>query len=103
MSDEMFPPAESSTPEAASSEPPPTEFPWTNTLVDILKGIYQFSDELVDETKAPRCIMLYADRLQVNWQASGVEGPAAQSVVEITFTARPVEPAQITLLPRPAY
>jgi hypothetical protein len=96
-------PAESSSPQASVSTPPPVEFPWTWTLVDVLKGVYQFSDELVDETKAPRCLMLYADRLQVNWQESGVEGPAAGSVIEISFTCRPVAPASITILPRPAY
>jgi hypothetical protein len=83
----------------SNGQPPPTEFPWTTQVSDLLKAIYAFSPELTDEAKAPRLIMMYADRLQVNWQLSGVEDPAAQSVVDISFSCRPVSPASIVINP----
>jgi hypothetical protein len=79
--------------------PPPTEFTWDTPVGDILKAVFQFSDELIDPAKAPRLIMMYADRLQVNWQLSGVEEPQAQSIVDITFSARPVAPGAIVINP----
>jgi hypothetical protein len=77
--------------------PPPTEFAWDTPLSEVLKAIYELSPELVDAAKAPRLIMMYADRLQVNWQLSGVEDPSAQSVIDIYFSARPVAPSSIVI------
>jgi hypothetical protein len=79
--------------------PPPVEFAWTTPVSDLLKAIYAFSPDLVDDARAPRLIMMYADRLQVNWQLSTVEDPAAQSVIDIYFSARPVAPATIVINP----
>ncbi len=81
------------------SQPPPTEFSWDTPVSELLKAIYAFSDELVDAANAPRLIMMFADRLQVNWQLSGVADPAAQSVIDIYFSCRPVAPATIVINP----
>jgi len=79
--------------------PPPREFTWDTPVGDILKSVYQFSDELVDPERAPRLIMMFADRLQVNWQLSGISDPESQSIVDIYFSARPVAPASILINP----
>jgi hypothetical protein len=77
--------------------PPPQELTWDSTLRDLLETTYTFSPELVDPDKVPRFLRLYADRWQVNWQLSGLEDPQAQTIVEITISARPVAPATILI------
>jgi hypothetical protein len=80
----------------SNGQPPPQELSWDSTLRDLLGTTYNFSSELVDPEKPPRFIRLYADRWQVNWQLSGIPDPQAQTIVEITISARPVAPATIT-------
>ena len=76
------------------NQPPPQEWTWDTTLRDFLLEIYHLSPQLTDN--APRCIRLYADRVQVNWQESGLEDGSEMTVIELAFTARPVKPAEIT-------
>lgn len=77
------------------NQPPPQEFTWDTTLKDFLQAIYVISPELVDN--APRCLRLYADRIQVNWQESGLTDGSEASVIELAFTCRPIPPASIVL------
>jgi hypothetical protein len=103
MSDEQPPPQEEPPPQDPSAAqpveqvppPPPQELTWDSTLRDFLEATYTFSPELVEPQKPPRFIRLYADRWQVNWQLSGIPDPEAQSIVDITISARPVAPATI--------
>jgi hypothetical protein len=78
-------------------ELPPQELTWDSTILDLLKNSYSFSDDLIDLSKPPRFIRLYADRWQVNWQESGVGEPENQTVVDLFITVRPIAPAEITI------
>jgi hypothetical protein len=77
--------------------PPPQELTWDSTLRDLLENTYSFSPELTDAAMPPRFLRLYADRWQVNWQLSGLEDPQAQSIMDITISARPVAPSTIVI------
>ena len=77
--------------------PPPQELSWDSTLMDLFSASYNFSDNLIDLTKPPRFIRMYADRWMVNWQESGVDEPANQTVIDLYITVRPVAPAEITI------
>jgi hypothetical protein len=77
------------------SQLPPEEFTWDTTLKDFLAAIYVLNPELVNNV--PRCLRLSADRIQVNWQQSGLTDGSEQSIIELAFTCRPVEPASIVL------
>ena len=79
--------------------PPPTEFTWDTPVSDVLKAIYAFGEELDLVNHPPRLIMMYADRLQCNWQLSGLPDPLNQSTIDIYFTCRPVAPATIVINP----
>jgi hypothetical protein len=81
----------------SNGQPPPQELTWDSTLRDLLENTYAFSPELTDSATPPRFIRMYADRWQVNWQLSGIADPQAQSIVDITITARPVAPATIVI------
>jgi hypothetical protein len=76
--------------------PPPQELTWDSSIKDLLSASLDFSDELIDPSKPPRFIRMYAERWQVNYQLSGVPEPEAQSIVDITLSARPVAPATIS-------
>jgi hypothetical protein len=76
---------------------PPQELTWDSTLRDLFSNSFNFSDDLIDPANPPRFIRMYADRWQINWQLSGLEDPAAQTIVDIYLTARPVAPAEITI------
>lgn len=106
MSDETFPPPEAGTEPApveprSVDQPPPTQFTWDTTIAELVNEVFLLSQDLKDNP--PLCILLFADRIQVNWSMSGLEGPGADSTIELSFTARPVAPSTITILPRPAY
>ena len=75
--------------------PPPQELTWDSPLKDLLISSYAPSDDLIDPEKPPRCIRMYADRWQVNWQLSGLKDPQAHTIIDIYLTARPVAPATI--------
>jgi hypothetical protein len=77
--------------------PPPQELTWDSTLKDLLTNSYSFSEDLVDPEKPPRFIRMYGERWQVNWQLSGLGDPGAQSIVDITISARPVAPSTILI------
>ena len=81
-----------------ATQPPPTEFTWDTPISEIITQIYDLSPELL--SSRPDCIMLYADRLQVNWQKAD---PPSTSTIEMAFTCRPVAPDKIVIQPRPAY
>lgn len=81
----------------SNGTPPPQELTWDSTLRDLLEASYTFSPELTDPEKAPRFIRMYADRWQVNWQLSGLEDPVAQTIVDISLSARPVTPSTIVI------
>jgi hypothetical protein len=49
----------------APGEPPPITFPIDITLLDVLKQLYVFSQELADNP--PTIGILYADTIQVMW------------------------------------
>jgi hypothetical protein len=76
---------------------PPQELTWDSTLKDFLGSSYNFSPELTDAATPPRFLRMYADRWQVNWQLSGLADPAAQTVIDIFITVRPVAPAEISI------
>jgi hypothetical protein len=82
---------------------PGTEAPIDITIGDVLLLFIDPSSDLIGLVTPPRCIMMYADRLQVNWQLSSAPEPQNQSVVDLYFTARPSAPASITFTPRPPY
>jgi len=95
-------------------EPPPVTFTLDSTLREIIDYMYVLSQDLVDHP--PRIILLYADRVQINWQQASVttgEPPdevttalatgAEQSVIDIAFSVRPSAPATITLTPHAPY
>jgi hypothetical protein len=75
--------------------PPPQELTWDSSIKDLLSASLNFSDELFDASKPPRFIRMYAERWQVNWQESGLPDPSAQSIVDLTISARPVAPSTI--------
>ena len=77
--------------------PPPQELSWDSTLMDLFAASYNFSDNLIDLAKPPRFIRMYADRWMVNWQESGVDEPANQTVIDLYITVRPVAPATIVI------
>jgi hypothetical protein len=77
------------------SQPPLQEFSWDTTLKDVLLSVYVMNSELTGNE--PRCLRLSADRIQVNWQQSGLVDGSEQSVIEMAFTCRPVEPGSIVL------
>lgn len=89
------------------SQPPPTEFALDVPLATLLQQIYQLSDELT--ANAPRVLLLYGDRVQINWQkaVNATDEPltsgAEQSVIDLQFSARPSAPATISIVPRPPY
>lgn len=76
---------------------PPQELTWDSTLMDLFSASYNFSDNLIDITKPPRFIRMYADRWQINWQESGIPDPEAQTIVDVYITVRPVAPATIDI------
>jgi hypothetical protein len=78
-------------------EPPPQELSIDSTIKDLIKASYYLSDDLDNPVTPPRLIRMYADRWQVNWQESGIPDPAAQSVIDIFITVRPIAPATITV------
>jgi len=80
--------------------PPPAQFAWDTPVGDILKAVFTFSSELLDNP--PVLIMLYADRLQVNWQTSGLTGGGEQSLCELSFTCRPSAPSSIEYVSHPS-
>jgi hypothetical protein len=73
--------------------PPPQEFSWDTSLKDFVLANFVLSQNLLDAP--PRCIRLYAERVQLNWQASGLADGSEASVMELSFSARPVAPASI--------
>jgi hypothetical protein len=73
------------------------------TIGETLLHFFTPSADLVGLSTPPRCIMMYGDRLQVNWQLSSAPEPQNQSIVDLYFTCRPVAPATIVYTPRPAY
>ena len=77
--------------------PPPQELSIDSTIKDLLKASYHLSDELDAPATPPRLIRMFADRWQINWQESGIEDPAAQTVIDIFLSVRPVAPATITI------
>jgi hypothetical protein len=80
----------------SNGQPPPQELTWDSTLRDLIENTYSLSPELTDAEKAPRFIRMYADRWQVNYQLSGLADPQAQTIIDITLSARPVAPATIS-------
>ena len=95
-------------------EPPPVTFTLDSTLQEILDYMYVCSQDLIDHK--PRIILLYADRIQINWQQASVTTGtppddvttalatgAEQSVIDISFSVRPSYPATITLTPHAPY
>jgi hypothetical protein len=79
--------------------PPPDEFDWNMSLKDFILNTFHLSQNLMDNS--PRCIRLYAERAQVNWSLSGLTDGSEAIVIEITFSARPVAPATISLSTEP--
>ena len=77
--------------------PPPQELSIDSTIKDLLKTSYYLSDDLDNPVTPPRLIRMYADRWQINWQESGISDPAAQTVIDIFLSVRPVAPATITV------
>ena len=77
--------------------PPPQELSIDSTIKDLLKASYHFSDDLDNPLTPPRLIRMYADRWQINYQKAGIPDPAAQSVIDISITVRPVAPAAIAI------
>jgi hypothetical protein len=75
--------------------PPPQEFDWEMSLKDFILTNFILSDNLL--ANPPRCLRLYAERIQINWQQSGLDDGSEASVMEMTFSARPVAPATIVL------
>ena len=84
-------------PTQLEGEPPPQELSIDSSIKDLLKTSYHFSDDLDAPATPPRLIRMYADRWQVNYQESGIPDPAAQSVIDIFITVRPVAPATISI------
>jgi len=80
-----------------TEQPPPQELTWGSTLWEFFSSSYNFSDNLINPDQPPRFIRMYADRWQINWQESGISDPAAQTVVDVFITVRPVNPATITI------
>src|ERR1700756_135196 len=96
----------------AASATEPVTFTLDSTLREIVDYMYVLSQDLVDHP--PRIILLYADRIQINWQeATNVpaegEQPvplatgAEQSLIDVFFSVRPSRPASITLTQHPPY
>jgi hypothetical protein len=79
------------------------ELPIDITIGDALLTFIQPSDDMINLTTPPRCIMMYGDRLQVNWQLSSAPEPQNMSVIDMYFVPRPSFPATITFTPRPPY
>jgi hypothetical protein len=79
--------------------PPPDEFDWNMSLKDFILSNFHLSQNLMDNP--PRCIRLYAERVQVNWALSGLSDGSEASVIEMTFSARPAAPATITISTEP--
>jgi hypothetical protein len=77
------------------SQPPLQEFSWDTPLKDVFLALYVLSPELINN--APRCLRLDTARIQVNWQQSGLVDGSEASVIELSFTCRPVKPASIAL------
>ena len=84
-------------PLALEEAPPPQELSIDSTIKDLLKASYHFSDDLDAPATPPRLIRMFADRWQINYQESGIPDPAAQSVIDIFISVRPVAPATITI------
>lgn len=76
---------------------PPQELTWDSPIKDLFLNSYAFSDNLVDPAQPPRLIRMFADRWQVNYQLSGIEEPATQTVLDLFITVRPVAPATIII------
>jgi hypothetical protein len=81
----------------SNGQPPPQELTWDSTLRELLDNTFTFSPELTDAATPPRFIRMYGERWQVNWQLSGLGDPSAQSIVDITISARPVAPSTILI------
>jgi hypothetical protein len=77
--------------------PPPQELSIDSTIKDLITASYHLSDDLDNPATPPRLIRMYADRWAINWQEAGIPDPAAQSVIDIYLTVRPVAPATITV------
>lgn len=73
--------------------PPPQEWTFETPIGDILKDIYTFSEELL--ANPPRLIRLYAERVQANWALSGLTDGQEGTVLEMTFSCRPVKEGAI--------
>ena len=82
---------------ALAGDPPPQELSIDSAIKDLLKASYSFSDDLDNPLTPPRLIRMYADRWQINYQKAGIPDPAAQSVIDISITVRPVAPAAIAI------
>jgi len=87
---------------SAPGEPPPVTFPIDVTLLDILKQLYVFSQELVDNP--PAIGILYADTIQVMWPKTDTYA-GNQCYIRIKFEANQGPPGggEITPFPFPPY
>ena len=65
----------------------------TAKVSDLVNQLYTLSADL--SANAPT-LMQYENRFQLNWQNSGLPEPQSQTVIYITFAARPVDPSIIT-------
>jgi hypothetical protein len=84
-----------------SLEDPTVLDPTTATISDMIQQLYSLSQDLIDNV--PRCLFMYADRLQINWQQSGLADPGSQSIIDLQFTCRPVAPSTMTIYPHDPY
>jgi len=94
---------------SAPGEPPPVTFPTSVTLLDILKQLYVFNQELADNE--PVIGLLYADTVQVMWpqrmtpNGKEVAYPGNFCSIRIKFEANsgPSGGGEITPFPFPPY
>jgi IPT/TIG domain len=82
-----------------SNGSPPTELAWNTPVSELITTIYDLSAELL--ANPPR-LLVHLDQVQVDWQKSGLADPAASSLIDITFSVRPVAPATINIHQPPA-
>ena len=83
----------------SNGTPPPQELSWDTPISELISTIYDLSEDLL--TNPPR-LLVHIDQVQVDWQKSGLADPAASSLIDITFSVRPVAPATIKIHQPPA-
>ena len=77
----------------------PTELAWDTPLSELITTIYDLGPELREN---PPRLLVHGDQVQVDWQKSGLDDPAAATLIDISFSVRPVAPATIKVHQTPS-